>query len=107
MDLIARKQRPFFPRHAQQEPAATKTGLVGECAHGFHQGLADLARGLGLDALVLIQQIEPLQQLLCRHVVTSRSRLRMRASTSASSASITSNGRGGVYSKKTRLKLIS
>ncbi|KFB66771.1 MAG: hypothetical protein CAPSK01_003709 [Candidatus Accumulibacter vicinus] len=73
----------------------------------FEQRLADLVGALGLDALVLVQQVETFEQFLRGHCVTSLSRQRMRFSTAASSASISCNGRGGWYWKNTRLKLIS
>ena len=47
------------------------------------------------------------EQSYRRHSVTSRSNSKIRCSTSASSASISCNGRGGWYWKNTRLKLIS
>ena len=107
LDFIAREQRHFLPRHAKQQPTTSEPWFISEGADGFQQRFADFGSGLGFDALVLVQQIQVFQQFLCRHSVTSRSKPRIRFSTSASSASISCSGRGGWYWKNTRLKLIS
>lgn len=50
-------------RHAQQQPAAAHTGLVGESAHGIQDRAIDLAGTLGLDAVRLVHRVQFLQQV--------------------------------------------
>ena len=107
LGFVGWEQGQFFPRDAQQQPAAAQTRFIGEGTDGFQQRFADFVGLLGLDTLVFVEQVEAFEQLLRRHCVTSRSRSRIRFSTSASSASMSCSGRGGWYWKNTRLKLIS